>query len=297
MSNNKVIELFGISAKASRDVNWADVVERQWCPYLDRRCLKNRKSQPEISIGTCSVQYGQNKKNLLICPMRFLERKQIFTDCFQLLTLHEPGNELHIVPELSIPGGNVDYFLASVKNGKVKDFVGIEIQTLDSTGTVWPERQRLLSEKGVSIPKEELASGKSFGINWKMTAKTILVQLHHKIETFEHINKHLVLAAQDHLLGYMRRQFSFGHLRTARLGDPMHIHAYTLQNKGADYRLELVERCSTDTEGIATCLGLQVSPKMDLDQIIVEIEKKLSDRTLFAISSVSLAPSSERPKK
>jgi len=59
---------------------------------------------------------------------------------------HEPGNELHIVSEVSIPGGSVDYFLVSAKDGKVKDFVGIELQTLDTTGTVWPERQRLLKK-------------------------------------------------------------------------------------------------------------------------------------------------------
>ena len=28
--------------------------------------------------------------------------------------------------------------------------MGIELQTLDTTGTVWPERQRLLKELGVS---------------------------------------------------------------------------------------------------------------------------------------------------
>ncbi len=70
--------------------------------------------------------------------------RQIFIDCLHLLTLHEPGNELHIVPEISIPGGNVDYFLVSVRNKEIKDFVGIELQTLDTTGTIWPERQRFV---------------------------------------------------------------------------------------------------------------------------------------------------------
>jgi hypothetical protein len=37
-------------------------------------------------------------------------------------------------------------------------------------------------------------------MNWKMTAKTILVQMHHKVETFEHINKKMVLVIQDVLL-------------------------------------------------------------------------------------------------
>ena len=116
-----------------------------------------------------------------------------------MLTTHEPGNELHNVSEISIPGGSVDYFLVSAKEGKVKDFVGIELQTLDTTGTVWPERQRLLKE--LDIPRADNAerSTNSFGMNWKMTAKTILVQMHHKAQTFEHVHKKLVLVVQDKL--------------------------------------------------------------------------------------------------
>ena len=129
----------------------------------------------------------------MICPFRLLERSQIFTDCTHLLTLHEPGNELRIVPEVTVPGGSIDYCSTSVRNGKPRDFVGIELQTMDSTGTVWPERQRFVRQFGVRVKKEDAESSKGFGINWKMTAKTILVQLNHKIATFEHLSKRLVL--------------------------------------------------------------------------------------------------------
>lgn len=79
-----------------------------------------------------------------------------------------------------------------------------------------------------------------FGMNWKHTAKTILVQLHHKIQALEHVSKHLVLIAQDYLFAYMKREFTFDHPRTARLGDPMHFHCYTLQeNEKGDLRLQL----------------------------------------------------------
>jgi hypothetical protein len=48
----------------------------------------------------------------VICPYRFLERRVIFADCLGLIR-HEAGDELHVVPEISIPGGSVDYFLVS----------------------------------------------------------------------------------------------------------------------------------------------------------------------------------------
>ena len=54
-----------------------------------------------------------------------------------------------------------------------------------------------------------------------MTAKTILMQLNHKIATFEHVGKRLVLVLQDCLLDYMRRALAFQHIQGVRNGDAM----------------------------------------------------------------------------
>lgn len=225
---SKVIELFGHSS-FKPDVNWQQVVSNQTCEYTKKTCYKVRKSEPNISIGTCSVLSGAASNPVVICPKRLLERKQIFNDCLHLLTNHEPGNELHIISEVSIPGGSVDYFLVSTRRNLIVDFVGIELQTLDTTGTVWPERQRLLRELGVVRVGLGEESNKSFGMNWKMTAKTILVQMHHKIQTFEHLNKKLVLVVQDHLFNYMNREFNFSQMNSnASLGDSMHLHSYSM---------------------------------------------------------------------
>ena len=277
-----VIELFGHSANTKRK-DWNRIVKEQQCNYLGKKCYKVRKSDPATAIGSCTVAYGLSAEPIIICPTRLIERRQIFTDCFHLLTTHEPGNELHIVSEISIPGGSVDYFLVSAIGGKVKDFVGIELQTLDTTGTVWPERQRLL--KILNVPRSDKGekSDKSFGMNWKMTAKTILVQMHHKIQTFEHVHKKLVLVVQDKLFEYMSREFNFAHMKNpAVLGDSMHLHAYRMdRQKDHAFKLNLRSRLSTDADGIATCLGLQAEARVDLDQILRALQAKLSPDTLF----------------
>ena len=284
-----VIELFGEATLDEERTKWDAVVNRQWCPFLDRKCMKIRKSQPEISIGTCSVFYGKAKRPLVICPFRLLERRQIFVDCLHLLTTHDPGNELHIVPEVLVPGGSVDYFLVSVRDGKVKDFVGMELQALDTTGTVWPARQRFLRKIGVDSVREDPPPYKTYGMNWKMTAKTILVQLHHKIQTFEALNKHLVLVIQDFLLEYLRKNFQFSHVRDVRLGDPMQIHSYSMDRKGDRlYSLRLDSRLSTDSTGIAISLGLQAEANVDLEQIVQRLETKISPHTLFTLGSALL---------
>lgn len=286
MPNQWVDELFTEPTHV-QGKDWDEIVRTNFCSYLRRTCTKNRKSQSQIRIGTCSVHYGQRQeKDIIICPHRFLERKQVFTDCIQLLTSHEPGNELHIVPEVTIPGGHVDYFLASARLGKVKDFVGIELQAVDTTGTVWPARQQFLRSVGLRAELPDEDSKKTFSMNWKMNAKTILVQLHHKVETFEHINKHFVLVLQDHFFTTMRNTFNFDTLSNpAKIGDAMHFHAYAFSRLDDRYRINLSERLSTDSEGIARGLGLNVSPRVELEKITSILEDKISasDATLFTI--------------
>lgn len=270
---SKVRELFG--QYCSEDANIESVLENQLCPYNNKKCFKTRKSDSETSIGTCTVNY-QNK-DIIICPNRLTEKSQIFVDCLHLLTLHEPGNELYIIPEVTIPGGHVDFFLVSAKNKKVKDFVGIELQTMDTTGTVWPERQRLLDEHGIYVPKDDINNKKPFGMNWKMTAKTILVQMHHKAQTFENLNKHLVLIIQKPLYEYMRKEFSFSHIQGVRVGDAVHFHSYDVVEEDKGLHLALDTRVSTDTNGVAECLGLNAEANVELEDIIALLESKLLD--------------------
>jgi len=82
---------------------------------------------------------------------------------------------------------------------------------------------------------------KTFGMNWKMTAKTTLIQLHHKVQTFQEIDKHLVLVIQDHFMSYIKKEFRFDHLNQARLGDSAHIHVYSMQqaDENSPFKLEL----------------------------------------------------------
>jgi len=280
---SKVLELYGFSTQLMKEPDWKTIASTQSCPYIDRKCLKVRKSDPTQTIGTCSVLYGRQSNPIIIYPYRLLERRQIFADCLHLLTAHEPGNQLHIVPEISIPGGSVDYFLVSARHKKVRDFAGVELQTIDTTGTIWPERQRFLKRQGIRVKARDSSGKKVYGMNWKMTAKTILIQLHHKIQTFENINKRLVLAIQDLFLAYMKKEFKFENLNNALLGDPMHIHTYKfIQAENGTLQLELANRLSTDSNGIAKSLGLQVSPKIELEEIVKLLESKISDATLFS---------------
>ena len=278
---SKISEFFGLFC-ADPSIDVVSAMNSQLCPFTGKICTKMRKSDPNVKIGTCTVKYQQ--KDVIICPFRLLEHNQIFVDCLHLLTMHEPGNELYLIPEVKISGGNVDYFLVSAKNGKVRDFVGIELQTLDTTGTVWPERQRFLHEHGVPVSDEDINNPKTFGMNWKMTLKTILIQMHHKSETFEQLNKHFVLIIQKPLFEHMISDFNFGNIQGVRLGDPVHIHSYNFTADENQFKLSLDTRISTDSAGIANCLGLNVERRMNLQEIIDLLEPRLTPDHRLAIS-------------
>ncbi|HHQ6628368.1 TPA: NotI family restriction endonuclease, partial [Serratia fonticola] len=98
-----------------------------------------------------------------------------------------------------------------------------------------------------------------------------------------HINKKLVLVIQNHLLNYMSNEFNFSHLNVpARLGDSLHLHSYSMNlTSEKDYKISMQARLSTDVDGISQCLGLQAEARVELEQIISVLQKKISPLTLF----------------
>ncbi|MBY0514633.1 MAG: hypothetical protein K2P78_12055 [Gemmataceae bacterium] len=56
----KIAELYGLPTAADPPgTTWAAVAAAQRCPFLRRKCLKNRKSEPDVTIGSCTVTYGR----------------------------------------------------------------------------------------------------------------------------------------------------------------------------------------------------------------------------------------------
>lgn len=52
------IELYGefVSQGTKEDVRAA--IRSEDCPFLDKRCVKTRKSDPKHTIGSCTVGYA-----------------------------------------------------------------------------------------------------------------------------------------------------------------------------------------------------------------------------------------------
>ncbi len=89
MNPSRVSELFCYSTE-NPDVDWSEVVAAQQCLFLKKKCIKNRKSEPQISIGTCTVKYGQG--NVII--QGFL----IKTECAVLVYTIRTSYTLWVLP-------------------------------------------------------------------------------------------------------------------------------------------------------------------------------------------------------
>jgi hypothetical protein len=122
-------------------------MEADYCPFLDSTCKKRRKSQGE-SIGTCSVGYrgrGQTEyRPHCICPHRF-ETSGVLDEIEPLFT--EEG-EYFTTPEVPLLGTSIAYVASKrAADGTVLDFAGVEIQALDTTGSVWDYREAYFDDE------------------------------------------------------------------------------------------------------------------------------------------------------
>jgi len=257
------LEFYGHTIFTSQD--WEKILTKQHCPFLSRRCLKQRKSDPKQTIGACTV--GYQGKPLIICPKRFLEGQQIFLDSAKLLTARDA--QFFVVPEVTMPGGSVDYFLVAVFEDQVVDYLGLEIQSLDTTGSgsIWNAREDLYSGN--------LQQKYQYGINWKMSAKTILIQMYHKSGSFESLGKKLVLVLQQQFWDYVSRQFQTAHFHDAKAEDSVHVHIYTCIELDREFRLVLLDRKSTNTSGVEYMLRLGTGAGISEQEVIERIKAKL----------------------
>lgn len=259
------VEFYGTLVTRSSRSDLAPLFEAQECPSLEKRCVKQRKSDPSQTIGSCTVGYQNGP--LIICPHRFLHRQQIFLDCVPLL---RRDLKYLIVPEVAMPGGSVDYFVVAVdEDDEVLDYAGIEIQSLDTTGSggIWKARQDLLHGN--------LKSSYPYGINWKMSAKTILVQMHHKAAAFEALGKKLILVVQNRFFDYIAREFQTDRLHPAEDRDSVHFHIYNAALLGSELRIVLSERKSTDVLGVERMLSSGQTPEILAEEIIDRIRAKM----------------------
>lgn len=274
MLRNGPLELFGVTTLKPCDTSidpWSGLVaESSASPYKDAvcpfkkmvpgmyshtgggvHCDKIRKAQPNPLIGNCSVRKTKAAGNIqdwIVCPSRFLQNATIFRDCKKFLM---PCDSYRVVRELAISAeGNLDFGLTALdSDAEVIDFVGIEVQACGTggSGPIWTARNDFL--------KGKMKDSYNFSLNEKDASKKILVQLLHKARQIARWRKNTVLVIQDHFLEHLRRSYNIdGHFHDQDINDFIHIHSYSLREKGSSFELVLNECISTDMVGLSMVL-------------------------------------------
>lgn len=258
------LELYGMPTSVP-----APVRDTDRCPFRDGKCIKQRKSDPSKTIGTCIV--GLGGKPQLICPVRMRGTDQVFTDVSYLL--EGEVAEVMVIPEIKLGDlGSVDFLVAGLdRKGGIVDFLGLELQTNDTTGS------GPLYEARNDFFAGELAHSYEYGLNWKMTAKLVLKQTLDKSAVFMAWRKRYVWAMQDTLLERMRGYADLSGFSTA---DPstheVFFHAYEVLPGERRYQMRLKERVGADLDGVAQANAAPLDIK---DEILEGLQLLLDEQT------------------
>lgn len=157
--------------------------------------------------------------------------------------------EFFASPEVPLLGASIDYVAGKIDDdGTVLDFAGVELQSLDTTGSVWEYRQGYFDE---DEEMEEISG--TYGINWAMSlTKTMMQQAFKKGQVFGDWGENLIFLVQDVSIDYLRDNYDSSGLRNLREEDPVHFYSYSLEfdYDKQEYLWELNEKMSATIEGV-----------------------------------------------
>ena len=189
MSKKTVRSLVEIFGHAPEDVT--PQARKYWelkaCPFIGRACTKYDHTNT-ICYGTCSVTNAGQE--VVICPNRMYANnyeaiRQVAEDAFGKLPfmmfdeyIKKPASILECVVALGQNSGkevklsklSMDWVLARIRDGKLIEYAGIEVQSIDITGN-YRDAWYAARDKENDIP----ASG--HGLNWANVHKRLMPQI------------------------------------------------------------------------------------------------------------------------
>ena len=99
--------------------------------------------------------------------------------------------------------GNVDFVIADVKpDGEIGDFLSVELQAIDITGSVFPAYQALRA--GVDLERRP-----TYGLNWDNVYKRYITQLIRKGYFHHHWKSKIVAVIPDQVYKYIMARADF----------------------------------------------------------------------------------------
>jgi hypothetical protein len=255
---SKIIEFFGEKAST---INSSELAKNQYCPYRNGPCSKRRKNDASLAIGICAIE--NRGIPVVVCPERFMGEPTLLAVCYSLLS---KGDSFDFLKEVKTAAGFFDYVLFSHNHEKVVDYLCLEVQALDTCGSAFKERMNL------GLPSLSTYNEKNYGINWKMTSKTILTQLLTKLSYLEKTSKKLVLAVQD---VFCAKLFTPDMIHTTYRQGDLIVHSYHYSMKEKTSLFSLVSDKYVSKNDIE--LALKRCPETEEDVILKKIKSFVTE--------------------
>ena len=178
------------------------------CPFINSQCTK-RGHRLEGPYPVCSVWHSVRSPRLITtCPKRFYQidlMEDVVTHCWPGRRPEHPrlAHEVHMEKF-----GTVDLVIADLntETGHINEFVSVEIQALDLTGTVEPAYAGLLNHDSIVET--------TYGVNWANVRKRYIDQLVTKSFYHHQWRTSIVAVMQTPLYDYLRKHIQFDELAT-----------------------------------------------------------------------------------
>jgi hypothetical protein len=243
-----IVELFGFSPNDISAQALSSFTSKV-CPFVDKPCIKSNHDQTVI-YGTCSVTGGvisEKKEEVIICPKRlYADNYKIFEDLIKRVwgelplvvsgSLFDLSIKARVYDECVVAFGqnsgkeitvnstgklSMDWILQRYKKEDSNlvpiDFIGIEIQTIDTTGN-YREPFSAYSKIKSGETVHEIPDS-SHGLNWANVYKRLIPQIIRKGNIYSQsercIGFFFILPEQvyekfDQVLGKMKRESDHG---------------------------------------------------------------------------------------
>ena len=167
------------------------------CPFIQSRCPKRSTNlgiepYPVCSLWKNSKEVRSPIRDLIcVCPKRFYQvdwLKAVVENCWPF----EPPQNPVVATEVKMKGfGNVDFVIADqATDGSIGNFLSVELQAIDITGSVYPAYEALRS--GMVLPKRP-----TYGFNWDNVYKRYITQLIRKGYFHHHWGTKIVAVIQE----------------------------------------------------------------------------------------------------
>ncbi len=237
------------------------------CPFAGSACIKRGKSD-EQPYPVCSVYQRATNTPIVVCPKRFNE-VDIIADVARHVWPNKDVARLKLAREIKMDDfGNVDFVLSEImEDGGVNDFVCIELQAIDITGTVRDAYDAIISGHE-EIPK------KSFGLNWKNVYKRYVYQLISKGFYSHHWGTKIVSVLQQDVYDYIKSDAKFPTTSDITSDQSNVIFMpYKMMWDGVRYKLTLGDVEATHHSNLQAAILYKTPP--DRKKFVARIEETL----------------------